>query len=437
MTQRAIQQTKGRTLAGRTAFSLALSTLAAPSLAQWPQWGGKNRDFVADSKELAAAWPEGGPKKLWSRPLGAGYSSIACVDDSLYTMYRDGDVAGPGGDSNDEVVVALDARTGKTAWENRYAAPLPEGMDPQFGKGPNSTPLVHGGRVYSFGIGGKLHCIDQKTGKTVWSHDVIAEFGAKTPNFGFSSSPLVYKDSLIVPVGGPGVGVIAFDAAGGAVQWKKHDYVDTYSSPIVIQFDGKDEIVLLAGSEVVGMEPATGEIEWRFPFETEYKTNIMTPLWGNDGILFVSSAPEVGSRGLKLTRKGGKVNIEESWTTKKMQVGQANATRVGSHIFACSGEESVFFMTAIEAATGKIAWRERGFGKANVVYADGKLIILEEDGSLSLSAVTPEAFQLKSKVALLKKSSWATPTLVGQRLYVRDNETIMALDVGNGAGVQQ
>lgn len=422
--------------------AFALFGLALPASAQWPQWGGKNRDFVADSKALASTWPEGGPKKIWSRPLGAGYSSITFVDDHLFTMYREADREGTvdlgpnrmNPEVGNEIVVALDAQTGKNVWEFKYAAPLPEGMDPQFGKGPNATPLVHGGKVYTFGVGGKLHCIDQKTGKPAWSHDVLAEFGAKTPEFGFSASPLIYKESLILPVGGPGVGVIAFDAGTGAVQWKKHDFVNTYSSPIIIRFDGKDEIVLLAGSEVVGMEPTTGEIEWRYPFETQYKTNIMTPLWGNDGILFISSAPEVGSRGLKLTRKDGKVNVEEAWTTKKMQVGHANAVRVASHIYAGSGDESVFFMTAIEAATGKIAWRERGFGKANVVYTDGKLIILEEDGSLALATATPEAFQLKSKFSLLKKSAWTPPTLVGQKLFVRDNEAIMALDLGNSPG---
>src|SRR3990172_4047763 len=210
MTQQAAQGNKGRIVT-----ALAFLAIAAPAWAQWPQWGGKNRDFIADAKDLATTWPDGGPKKIWSRPLGAGYSSIACVDDRLYTMYREGDVIGPTGDSNDEIVVALDAQTGKTAWENKYAAPLPEGMDPQFGKRPNATPLVHGGKVYTFGICGKLHCFDQKSGKAAWSDDVIAEFGAKTPGFGFSSSPLVYKNNLIVPVGGPGVGVMAFDAASG------------------------------------------------------------------------------------------------------------------------------------------------------------------------------------------------------------------------------
>lgn len=388
--------------------------------AQWPGWGGKNRDFVSDSKDLAVSWPEGGPKKLWSRPLGAGYSSISAVGDQLFTMYREGD---------DEIVVALDANTGKNLWEHKYAAPTPKGMELQFGKGPNSTPQIHDGKVYALGVGGKLSCVDQKSGKPVWSHDLIAEFEAKAPGFGFSASPIVYKNSLILPVGGPGVGVMAFDLATGAVQWKKHDFADTYSSPIIIPVDGKDEIVLLAGSEAVGMDPTNGEIEWRYPFETQFKTNIMTPLYGPDGILFISSAPEVGSRGLKLSRKDGKVNVEEVWSTKKMQVGQGTAARSGNVIYAPNGNESLFFMTAIEAATGKVLWRERGFVKANVIYADGKLIALEEDGNLSISTATSEKFELKSKVPLFKKSAWSTPTLVGQRLFVRDNETIIALDI--------
>lgn len=398
----------------------AVLSAAQAGLAQWPGWGGKNRDFVSDAKDLASAWPADGPKKVWSRPLGAGYSSIAADGGQLYTMYREGD---------DEILVALDAATGKNVWEYKYAAPVPKGMDPQFGKGPNATPQVHDGKIYTFGVGGVLTCVDQKTGKKVWSHDVVTEFSAKIPNFGFSASPIVYKNSLIVPVGGAGVGVMAFDLASGAVQWKKHDYADTYSSPIVANVGGKDEIILLAGTEAIGMDPATGEIEWKYPIETQFKTNIMTPLYGPDGILFISSAPGVGSRGLKLNRKDGKVDVEEVWTTMKMQIGQGTAARSGNVIYGPNGSESLFFMTAIEAGTGKVLWRERGFVKANVIYADGKLIALEEDGNLSISTATPEKFELKSKVQLFKKSAWSTPTLVGQKLFVRDNEVIMALDL--------
>jgi len=423
-------------IANHTGVVLVLCTMAAPVSAQWPQWGGKNRNFTADAKDLAAVWPESGPKKIWSHTLGSGYSSISLVDDRLYTMYREpdaenvDDTMGPiaGDTKKEEIVVALDAQTGKIVWGYRYAAPMPVENETENIRGPNATPLVHDGKVYVFGVTGKLHCLDQKTGKPAWSHDVLAEYGAKMPGFGFSSSPLIYKNSLILPVGGPGVGVIAFDPASGDVQWKKHDFVGTYSSPIVIRLDGRDEIVLLAGTEVVGMDPASGDIEWRYAF----KSNIMTPLWGDDGILFISSV-EFGSRGLRLTRKDGGVNVEELWAAKEVNVGYTNAVRSGNLILACSGANDEYFMTAIDVTTGKTAWREPGFGMANVVYADGKLIILD-NGSLALGIASKEGLQLKSKFTLLKKSVWSNPTIVGQRLFARDHEMIVALDLSHRAG---
>ncbi len=435
-----------RTILVRTPLvAVGVALLTTSAFAQWPQWGGANRDFMADAKDLASAWPESGPKRLWTKDLGAGYSSIAFVDGRLYTMCCRGD---------DEVVVSLDAKSGETVWENKYAAPLPEGMDPQFGRGPRSTPLVVGGRVYTLGVGGRLQCLDQKTGAVIWAHDLVSEAGAKSPDFGFASSPLAYKNSLIAVVGGPGCGVMSFDLASGSVLWRKHDFVNTYSSPITIAVDGKDEIVLLVDREVVGFDPTSGDIEWRFPHVNEWKTNIATPLWGNDHILTISSGGDAGTRGLKITRKDGKFAVEEVWSTRKMQIGQSSAVRVGDYIYGCSGSESVFFVTAVNATNGQVAWRERGFGKSNLLYGDGKLILLDEDGTLALATATPEALKVQSKVNLLKKSArvgrgqvgpqpgdpeepgswWTTPTLVGQRLFVRDNETIMALDLGSVNG---
>ncbi len=416
---------------------VALSSLAPMVSAQWPQWGGKDRNFTADAKDLAAVWPEGGPRKIWSRTFGPGHSSLAFVDDRLYAMYREPEaevIEDPMGPvavtKKEEIVLALDADTGKTIWEYRYAAaPLPVGtVGEENIRGPNATPLVHEGKVYAFGATGNLHCLDQKTGKPVWSHDVLAEYGARMPGFGFASSPLIYKNSLILPVGGPGVGVMAFDPAGGEVLWKKHDFAGTHSSAIVIRVDGKEEMVLLAGAEAVGMDPATGEIEWRYPFQS----NVMTPLWGDDGILFISSpitSPDRGSRGLKLTRKDGKVNVEELWADKEVRVGYTNAVRSGNLILSCSSEGDEYFMTAIDAATGKIVWQAPGFGMANLVHADGKLFILD-NGSLALGIATADGLELKSKFRLLKHSNWSNPTIVGQRLFARSHEEILALDLG-------
>jgi outer membrane protein assembly factor BamB len=417
----------------------ALVALVAPASAgaQWPQWGGANRDFAADATGLAASWPEAGPTQLWARPLGAGYSSIIIADGRLYTMYRTGpgpraerlaaEADGPPDDSQrieDEVVVALDPKTGATIWESKYPTPIPEGMGTEHGKGPNSTPLFHQGRLYTLGVSGKLRALDAVTGKEVWSHDLVKEFGARVPGFGFSTSPVVYKNSLIVSATGLGVGVMSFDLAAGLLRWKKHDFGDVYSSPAVIQVDGEDEIVLLSSTQVVGLDPDTGDLDWQTPIDG---TNIVTPLWGKDNILFVSSpTPDVGSRGLRLTKRNGKIIAEQAWESRKMQIGQSTAVRVGNHIYSSGA--------AIDAGTGQVAWQERGVGKANVIYGDGQLIILDEEGNLMLARASPEKLDVQSKVSLLKNPAWTPPTLVGRHLYIRDTETIMALDLGTGKG---
>ena len=394
--------------------------IVAPALAQWPGWGGPKRDFKAECKGLSAKWSEDGPKQIWSRELGPGYSSIAVDGDRLYTMFRKDD---------DEIVVALEAKTGKTVWEHPYNSPVPEGMDPQFGKGPNATPLVHNGKVYTLGVGGRLHCLDLSTGKPLWSHDLIGEFGAKVPAFGFSSSPTIHKDALITAGSGTGAGMMAFDLTGGSLLWKAHDFENVYSSPLLIKVDGQDQVVLLADTQVVGVNPTSGELLWSHPHENQWKTNISTPVWGDDNLLYVTAGGEAGSRALRLKVKEGKTSVEELWSTRKMAVGQGNVIRVGDYYYGISGDGPAFFACA-EAKTGKVLFRERGFGKAMLVHGDGKFIVLDEDGNLALVAASPDGLKVESKVQLLKKPAWTVPTLIGGTLYVRDTERVMALDLG-------
>ena len=151
------------------AHGLCVLLLAAPAAAQaldWPQWGGPNRNFVSEVKGLAAVWPEGGPRRLWGRELGEGYSAIAAAGDRLYTMTRRGDR---------EVVVALDAATGRTVWEDAYEAPFSKEYSTENGPGPHATPGVAGERVFTAGATGKLHALDRRSGKPLWAHDLMAE----------------------------------------------------------------------------------------------------------------------------------------------------------------------------------------------------------------------------------------------------------------------
>jgi len=405
---------------GALVCGVAFSWVASPATAQWPQWGGPSRNFVVTSTGLASHWSEQGPKNVWSRALGEGYSMIAVEDGKLYTSYRDGD---------DEIVVSLDAETGKTQWEHKYPAPKIEGIDPQFGLGPAVTPTIHEGLVYSLGRTGNLVCLDAKTGKSVWSHDVVKEYGAKPPEFGFSSSPMVYGQTLIAMIGGTGSGIAAFDLKDGSLLWKKHDFGNLYASPMLIQVGGQEQLVTIIDREVVGLSPKNGEILWRHPFENQWKTNVCSPLWG-DGILFVSSGGDAGSKGLRLSLDGDKTKVEELWSSKKMAVGgHSNAVRVGDVVYASTG--SAALLGAVNVRNGEVSWRKRGFANSTVLFADGKLIVLDEDGKLSLTIPQKDDLKVESQVELLKKNAWTAPTLVGKRMYVRDKETIMALDLGS------
>ncbi|MBA3513528.1 MAG: PQQ-binding-like beta-propeller repeat protein [Pyrinomonadaceae bacterium] len=149
--------------------------------ADWPQWGGPNRDFKSDSKKLANRWPAAGPRRLWVRPLGEGHSSIVSETGRLYTMYRRG---------AREYLICLEARSGKTLWEHAYAAPLYPKMDMSYGSGPHSTPVVSGELIFSVGTTGKLLCLDKTTGKEVWSHDSGETLGALSLTWGTQAAPL-------------------------------------------------------------------------------------------------------------------------------------------------------------------------------------------------------------------------------------------------------
>ncbi len=396
-----------------------VSTAAARGEA-WPQWGGPNQDFKCTSTGLADKWPEEGPKKLWTRELGEGYSAIVADEDRLYTMYFKGE---------EEIAVALDAKTGETVWEHKYVSPARSGHIKEFGVGPRGTPLLAGDRVYTIGVSGMMHCLNKADGKPVWSHDLWTEFEGTFLNHGYSSSPLAYKDTIIVFVGGEGHGIVALKAADGAVAWKKQDFKNSYSSPKLINVEGQDQLVCYMAAELAGIDPTNGELLWSVAQANQWQQNITLPIWGEGNVLFLTAA-EVGSKAVKLTRNGEKTEVEEIWTTPKIRLHHNNAVGVGDYVYGTTGERSPCFFMAVNIRTGDIAWRQRGFAKANCIYADGKFIILDEDGNLCLATATPEKFTMIAKVPLLEKVAWTVPTLVGRTLYVRDQKQVMALDLG-------
>ena len=393
----------------------------------WPQWGGPNGDFKADSSGLADRWPDGGPRQLWSRDLGDGYSSIACDGTRLYTMYRPTDEEK---NKTDEVVVALDPASGETIWEFQYQAPFVEGMDANFGRGPHSTPLIVGDRLFAVGATVKLHCLDKNSGSVIWARDLREDFDASHLMYGYGASALAYQDTIILPIGGEGQAVIAFNQSDGSVAWKSQDFGPTHSSPFVIRVGDVDQLILFAKAEVVGLDPTNGELHWRIGHATDMGINISTPVWGNDGRLFISSAYGLGSRGIQLSLDGGKPVAKEVWHNRKMKIHHGNAVRVGNFVYGSSGDFGPVFYAAIDVQSGELAWKNRDVGNASSIYADGKMIILNERGKLFLAKVSPAELKILSEIQLFDDRSWTAPTLVGKRLFVRDRHKIIALDLG-------
>jgi outer membrane protein assembly factor BamB len=394
-------------------------TLAAQAL-DWPQWGGAHRNFVSDAKGLATVWPEGGPRRLWQRELGEGYSAIAAEGGKLYTMSRRG---------SREIILALDAETGKTLWEYAYEAPFSSDYSMENGTGPHATPIIAGERVFAAGATGKLHALDKRTGKLLWAHDLMSEFKGTIRVNGYACSPLAYRETIIMQVGGEGNALVAFRHKDGSVAWKHHDFKNSPSSPLLINVDGQDQLVAFMYDTLVGVDPSSGELLWSRPHRSEFGLNVSTPVWGSDNLLFVSSSYGGGSRAFKLSRVAGKTEVEDVWAHALMRIHYGNAVRLGDYVYASSGDFGTAPFTALNVKTGKIAWRDRTIARASVISAEGRLIILDEDGHLLLTTPTPEGLKVHSKFELLKTNSWTVPTLAGTRLYVRDRKNIMALDL--------
>lgn len=398
-----------------------VAVLASPAHAQWTQWGGSNQAFKADASGVSTDWPEDGPKQIWQRDLGDGYSAILVDDGKLYTMFRADDK---------EVVVSLDAKTGGTIWEYRYDSSPSEDHEHSFGDGPRSTPVISGDRLFSVGVSGTMHSLDKNTGKVQWKRELWGEFGGNVLNHGYASSPIAYKDTVITLVGGDEASMVAFSQETGEVVWKNKGYENSYSTPRLFKIDGKDHMVAFMAEQIVGFDPATGKVQWEAPCKNRWKQNVSMPVFDDkENILFFSSS-SVGSMGFKLTPQGDTFQAEQVWSSRKIQFYHVTSVNEGDFVYGSTGSGSPCFMSAINMKTGKIAWRKRGFAKATIVGVDGKIIILDEDGQLAIATATPEDLTVHSKVKLLDDVSWTVPTIVGKTMYIRDKKKIMALDLG-------
>lgn len=407
------------------AVAVAIAVAATPTLAaDWLRWGGPAGDFTVESTGLAETWPEAGPRTIWKRELGDGYSSIVAQGDRLFTMYHEGD---------HEVIVAMDAGTGKTVWEHRYERTIWPDMTEQFGLGPNATPLIVGDRIVTIGISGMLHCLDTATGKVRWKHDLPAEFGRRerVEEYGYSNSPLEYGGNILVHVGGDDVAIVAFRPKDGSIAWKSEAGGVSYAQPSIFRIGGKDQFLYFSPEGVNALDPKNGKTLWRSEIPVDNGNHLTPAVLLNDDHIWVSSQfLAAGGRLIKIEKKKGAWSAEQLLYERKLRTSHWTLIPIGGYVYGSNGGNDVSFLAAFDWKTGKFAWRERGFHKAQSLYADGKLLFLDENGVLAITKVSPEGVEVLAKAQVTESASWTLPTLVGTTLYVRDRHHVMALDLG-------
>jgi outer membrane protein assembly factor BamB len=428
------------------------------SAADWAQFLGPHANGISDETGLLEKWPENGPPLVWEKNIGKGYGAPSLISGKLVVLHRIGD---------EEIVECLDAGTGKSLW--RYAYPS-HFIDPYgYNNGPRATPVLNSNLCFAFGAEGKLTCLELQTGKLKWQRDTSADFKVPEAFFGVGSTPLLEDNLLIVMVGGqPDSGVVAFEPSSGKtiwenvgqtnwegipmanslsaprVHWKIWDKQASYSTPVAATIHGRRQIICLMRQGLVSLDPKTGSVNFSYWFRSPVNesVNAMCPVVIDD-LIFISGAYyKIGSALLRVSPDCK--SVSEIWRSTALELHWTTPIYVDGYLYAFSGRnEPDARMRCVEFKTGKLMWdideswapystkTPAVYGRASSILADGRLITIGEGGLLGMFKPNPRKPEEISRFQLpqLHHPCWAAPVLSNKRLYLRDEDRLVCLDL--------
>ena len=457
-------------------FGTSLSTAAEPVAKgqDWPRFLGPHQNNVADETDVLKTWPAGGPKVLWQKRIGTGYSAPSVRGNRLVIHHRVDD---------EELIECRDPNSGEVVWTYKYPTSY---SDPYgYNNGPRATPLLTEDRCYTYGAEGKLTCVELKTGKKIWQRDVKKDFNLPDWFFGIGCTPILEGDLLIAHVGGqPNSGVVAFNAKTGETVWesvgkKTWDGVKTgfspddtyewtgkeqiisYSSPIAVTIHGQRHVLCLLRHGLVSLDPKDGSQRFKYWFRSRAfeSVNAARPVVLGDKI-FLSAAYKVGSALLEVNpdSKG----VKELWRdNKNLLTHWSTAIPVDGYIYGFSGRhEQEGELRCLNLKTGNVMWKTTGydgelsdleqdpmtgvikdkttgkavpwpyFGRGSKIRIGDRFLILGERGTLALARINPVKYEELGRCSYkqIHHPAWTAPVLAHGLIYLRCEDALICLD---------
>jgi outer membrane protein assembly factor BamB len=379
----------------------------------WPQWRGPNRDSISTETGFSTDWPKDGPKQLWKKSVGAGFSSVAVASGKLYTL---------GNQNETDTVLCLDAQSGNELWKHSY----PSRTDTKNEEwGPAATPSVDGNQVYTFGLRGQLFCLGAASGKILWSINVERDLGMRSPEWGFTSSPLIHENLVVLNVGSAGA---ALDKISGKAVWTSGKGPGAYCTPVPFKIGDQIALAILGPNSVFAVNAANGKELWRHAWPTPYGISIADPIVSGDTV-FVSSSYGKGSGLIRFA--GAKPSLV--WANMNMVNHFNTCVLIDGYLYGINCDtkrEKEGNLRCIELKSGDVKWTHEGTGAGTQMAVGNKLVVLTGKGELIVAEVTPAAFKPWARAQVLGGRCWIVPVFADSRLYCRNLQgDLVCLDV--------
>ncbi|MGB0715751.1 MAG: PQQ-binding-like beta-propeller repeat protein [Phycisphaerae bacterium] len=390
--------------------AVRLASDSAKTAADWPNFRGQLHDGISREANLRIDGEQPLPF-LWDAEIGSAFSSFAVVNDRVYTC---------GATKDAQVLVALEAKTGKQLWQCPIGPPFKD----SYGDGTRATPTVDDGRVYILGAHGHLRCVNAETGKVEWGKDF-----QHAPNWGYSASVLVDGDLAITTAGMEDGSIVAFDKRTGEARWKAGNDPVGYSTPYPFTFEGQRYVAGFTGKRLIVVRPNDGSVALEIPWETAWDVNAAAPIF-HDGYLLVTSGYRTGAGVFRLSVSGDRLSAENVWKSRALLNKFQSCILRDGYLYTSDQKE----LKCVEFVTGRKAWNVPKLKHGTLVLAKDHLYFLTDGGELQVAPASPLKFEPTMKAEILTGRCWTVSVIQGGRLFARNLDRVVCFDLSNNAG---